>query len=141
MFMQLVMTSVAVLKVDDLGRRPLLIGGVSGIVCILFTHKKLNLCCFSYLLETYLQFCYLVKRSFKSTLSLYTTGPFVTSPLSLLQISGRLSSCCSCCFTSLCWMLPGIHYLVDSPFIHSFNLVYLQKYVRESRFPGTSLEA
>ncbi|KAG5515214.1 hypothetical protein RHGRI_036301 [Rhododendron griersonianum] len=32
---KLVMTSVAVLKVDDLGRRPLLIGGVSGIVCIL----------------------------------------------------------------------------------------------------------
>ncbi|KAG5515215.1 hypothetical protein RHGRI_036301 [Rhododendron griersonianum] len=29
---KLVMTSVAVLKVDDLGRRPLLIGGVSGIV-------------------------------------------------------------------------------------------------------------
>lgn len=28
------MTGIAVLKVDDLGRRPLLIGGVSGIVCI-----------------------------------------------------------------------------------------------------------
>lgn len=28
------MTGIAVLKVDDLGRRPLLIGGVGGIVCI-----------------------------------------------------------------------------------------------------------
>ena len=28
------MTGVAVLKVDDVGRRPLLIGGVGGIVCI-----------------------------------------------------------------------------------------------------------
>jgi hypothetical protein len=28
------MTGVAVLKVDDLGRRPLLIGGVGGIVSI-----------------------------------------------------------------------------------------------------------
>lgn len=32
--LQFVMTGVAVLKVDDLGRKPLLIGGVSGIVCI-----------------------------------------------------------------------------------------------------------
>lgn len=31
-FLQFVMTGVAVLKVDDLGRRPLMIGGVSGIV-------------------------------------------------------------------------------------------------------------
>lgn len=115
MFMQLVMTSIAVLKVDDLGRRPLLIGGVSGIVCILLLLKtKLNLCCFSHLLETYRQFGYMVKRSFMSTLSLYTAGPFFASPLSLLQISGKLSSCCSCCFTSLCWLLPGMHYLVDS---------------------------
>ena len=29
------MTGFAVLKVDDLGRRPLLIGGVGGLVCIL----------------------------------------------------------------------------------------------------------
>ncbi|KAL6967580.1 hypothetical protein U1Q18_033388 [Sarracenia purpurea var. burkii] len=33
---KLVMTSVAVLKVDDLGRRPLLIGGISGIALSLF---------------------------------------------------------------------------------------------------------
>ncbi|KAH7672778.1 Sugar/inositol transporter protein [Dioscorea alata] len=33
---KLLMTGVAVLKVDDLGRRPLLIGGVSGIVLSLF---------------------------------------------------------------------------------------------------------
>ncbi|CAA7406352.1 unnamed protein product [Spirodela intermedia] len=33
---KLLMTGVAVLKVDDLGRRPLLIGGVSGIVVSLF---------------------------------------------------------------------------------------------------------
>ncbi|CAA6669399.1 unnamed protein product [Spirodela intermedia] len=33
---KLLMTGVAVLKVDDLGRRPLLIGGVSGIVISLF---------------------------------------------------------------------------------------------------------
>ncbi|KAI8523719.1 hypothetical protein RHMOL_Rhmol13G0094300 [Rhododendron molle] len=33
---KLVMTSLAVLKVDDLGRRPLLIGGVSGIALSLF---------------------------------------------------------------------------------------------------------
>lgn len=31
--LQFLMTGVAVLKVDNLGRRPLLIGGVSGIVC------------------------------------------------------------------------------------------------------------
>jgi len=35
------MTWVAVLKVDDLGRRPLLIGGVSGIVGIP-SHIKLK---------------------------------------------------------------------------------------------------
>lgn len=29
------MTGIAVLKVDDLGRRPLLMIGVSGLVCIL----------------------------------------------------------------------------------------------------------
>ncbi|KAI0527689.1 hypothetical protein KFK09_003294 [Dendrobium nobile] len=34
--LQLLMTGIAVLKVDDLGRRPLLIGGVSGIVLSLF---------------------------------------------------------------------------------------------------------
>lgn len=33
MLLQLLMTGVAVLKVDDLGRKPLLIGGVCGIVC------------------------------------------------------------------------------------------------------------
>ncbi|KAG1365842.1 D-xylose-proton symporter-like 3, chloroplastic [Cocos nucifera] len=33
---KLLMTGIAVLKVDDLGRRPLLIGGVSGIVLSLF---------------------------------------------------------------------------------------------------------
>lgn len=33
-FSQLLMTGIAVLKVDDLGRKPLLIGGVSGIVCV-----------------------------------------------------------------------------------------------------------
>lgn len=31
--LQFIMTGVAVLKVDDLGRRPLLIGGVGGLVC------------------------------------------------------------------------------------------------------------
>lgn len=36
MHMQLLMTWIAVVKVDDLGRRPLLIGGVSGIVSILY---------------------------------------------------------------------------------------------------------
>lgn len=36
MLVQLLMTSVAILKVDDLGRKPLLIGGISGIVCVLF---------------------------------------------------------------------------------------------------------
>ncbi|XP_065878350.1 D-xylose-proton symporter-like 3, chloroplastic [Euphorbia lathyris] len=35
-FFKLAMTSIAVLKVDDLGRRPLLIGGVSGIALSLF---------------------------------------------------------------------------------------------------------
>eukprot|EP01018_Ginkgo_biloba_P034383 Gb_38531 [translate_table: standard] len=35
-FFKLLMTGVAVLKVDQLGRRPLLIGGVSGIVVSLF---------------------------------------------------------------------------------------------------------
>ena len=34
--LQLLMTGVAVLKVDDLGRRPLLIGGVGGIVSFYF---------------------------------------------------------------------------------------------------------
>ncbi|KAL7173340.1 hypothetical protein ACSBR2_032749 [Camellia fascicularis] len=34
--LQLLMTGVAVLKVDDIGRRPLLIGGVSGIAVSLF---------------------------------------------------------------------------------------------------------
>lgn len=36
------MTSVAVFKVDDLGRRPLLIGGVSGIVYITTFNKPLS---------------------------------------------------------------------------------------------------
>jgi len=35
------MTWIAVLKVDDLGRRPLLIGGVSGIVCMLLLSRTL----------------------------------------------------------------------------------------------------
>ena len=33
MYLQLVMTGIAVVQVDKLGRKPLLIGGVSGIVC------------------------------------------------------------------------------------------------------------
>lgn len=44
MLLQLLMTWIAVLKVDDLGRRPLLIGGVAGIVCILSCfsfHRKI----------------------------------------------------------------------------------------------------
>lgn len=39
--LQLAMTWIAVLKVDDLGRRPLLIGGVSGIVCMLLLSRTL----------------------------------------------------------------------------------------------------
>ena len=41
--LQLAMTWIAVAKVDDLGRRPLLIGGVSGIVCMLLLSRTLSL--------------------------------------------------------------------------------------------------
>ncbi|KAK1586980.1 hypothetical protein Q3G72_008233 [Acer saccharum] len=38
---KLLMTTVAVLKVDDLGRRPLLIGGVSGLLLLLSAYYKM----------------------------------------------------------------------------------------------------
>jgi hypothetical protein len=44
--LQLIMTGVAVLVVDRLGRRPLLIGGVSGIVSL--HSSRLSLSCQSF---------------------------------------------------------------------------------------------
>lgn len=67
------MTWIAVLKVDDLGRRPLLIGGVSGIVGIPSQFKLTD----SYYAAT----CHMQMVIW---FSLIAVGPFSSSPFCLL---------------------------------------------------------
>lgn len=67
------MTWIAVLKVDDLGRRPLLIGGVSGIVGIRSLIKLTDAYCAAT--------CHVQMVIW---FSLISVGPFFTSSFSLL---------------------------------------------------------
>lgn len=103
------MTGIAVLKVDDLGRRPLLIGGVGGLVCILSLFEVVyflkNIIC----LQCSLSFSVNEEDGGRSHFVFYLcyTGSFLTSPFSILPISWELFCCCCSRSTSLCWMLPG----------------------------------
>ncbi|KAJ6948137.1 hypothetical protein NC651_002486 [Populus alba x Populus x berolinensis] len=99
---KLAMTWIAVLKVDDLGRRPLLIGGVSGIVCMLLLSRTL--------LSLSLSLCYIFLEVYERVFCfpyVCVTGSFLVFAFCLLQISWRFPSCCCCSSASICRLLPG----------------------------------
>lgn len=98
------MTWIAVAKVDDLGRRPLLIGGVGGIVC-----KLLSFCL------TALALGMLIGKddygsSYLPVRTRCSVGSFPVSAFCLLQISWRISFCCCSCSASLCRLLSGKYF-------------------------------
>lgn len=103
------MTGIAVLKVDDIGRRPLLIGGVGGLVCILSLLEVVYFLKNTICMQCSLSFFVNEEDGGRSHFVFYLcdTGSFLTSPFSILQISWGLPCCCCSCSTSLCWLLPG----------------------------------
>lgn len=144
------MTGFAVLKVDDLGRRPLLIGGVSGIVwipplnhnfilwksqhCVMIMSTFDTFCfpsiwsLFFFVCEIFFNTCYVKfpRRWCKFITFFFATGSCIISSCSLLQVSWRPSYCCCGCSTSVRWQLSGKFFF----FLYkSFNFLRLAGFI------------
>lgn len=115
--LQLIMTGIAVLVVDRLGRRPLLLGGVSGIVsiCFFFVYSSVWMSVFTHITKKRKRELVHIQGT-DSVVLKCDADTILVPPGLILPFFGQCTSSGCNSASSLRWVLPGInsYYIIIS---------------------------